>query len=479
LLPDLGLKENFMRRLAIFLVLALLSGFLLNVPVFAAPSAIRLIIHNNSGYPDNQVYLVFYAQAYSDGGGTVRRLDWQTGNFTIISASDNSPYDINGTPFSQYGAVPNTYANYSTTLSTLPRDANGYRYFNLPTITFSPAGFSSGRLYISFQRPIYLNITNAQSYTQPGYSLTSQDVNAILQTQFDFFEPAVDTDFKVWADTTNVDAIGMPLLYELKSGGASLGTKGMARPMSQLRNAFLSDPILKALVTPAMIIAPGHGIENSLFPSTYLDNYIAYAWPVWTSTNQLTINYDTVTWTGYVTSNQLALTGNVNTGTGTVSETHYINYPSTRDVLFCNNTLNGNKSLIGINYDPNTKLDAYNRDCDLKNNVGSALNRAVFHLNPYPPGHENDSFPWYAYRDGYNGMIFYGQNGVPAGQFATNVYSKLLHQLCYDGVNIYGFAYDDNCNISTTISGYGDTIKLTIGNYLPASIAPLFLLLLE
>jgi hypothetical protein len=470
-----------MRRLAISLLLGLLSSFLLNVRVFADPPAIKLNIINNSGYPDSQVYLVFYAQAYSDGGGTVRRLDWQTGNFTIISANDNSLYDVNGTPFSQYGANPDSYANYSTTLSALPRDANGQRYFNLPTTTFSPAGFAAGRLYISFQRPVYLYIYGPTSCSQPGYSFTSLDVNAVLQTKFDFFEPALDTDFKVWADTTNVDAIGMPLLYELKSGTTSLGTKGMARPMSQLRSAFLSDPVLKALVTPAMIIAPGHGIENSLFPSNYLDNYIAYAWPVWTQTNQLTINYDTVNWTGYVSNNQLALQGNVNTESGTVSETHYINYPATIDVFECNNTLTGDISLININYDPSTKLDAYNRDCDLKNMVGSALNRAVFHLNPYPPGHENDNFPWYAYLPpvGYNGMIFYGQNGVPAGQFATNVYSKLLHQLCYDGLNIYGFAYDDNCGLSSTLSGYADTIKLTIGNYLQTSITPVYLLLLE
>ncbi|MCX5888019.1 MAG: beta-1,3-glucanase family protein [Deltaproteobacteria bacterium] len=471
-----------MKRLAISLILALLSSFLLNVPVLAAPSAIKLNIINHSGYPDNQVYLVFYGQAHSDTGpnaGNVRRLDWQTGNFTTISTNDNSPNDINGTAFSQYGAIPDTYANYSTTLSALPRDANGHRYFNLPTITDSPPGFASGRLYISFQRPVYLHINGPQAYTQPGYTLTATDVNAILQTKFDFFEPALDPDFKVWADTTNVDAVGMPLLYELKNGNTSLGTKGLAQPMSQLRGAFLRDPVLKGLVTPAMIIAPGHGIQNSLFPSNYLDNYIAYAWPVWTSTNPLTINYDTVKWSGYVINTQLVLTGNVNTSSGSVSETHYIHYPSTSDVFFCQNTLGGDTSLKGINYDPNTKLDAFNRDADLKNNVGAALNRAVFHLNPYPTGHGSDNFPWFAYRDGYNGMIFYGQNGVPAGQFATNIYSKLLHQLCYDGVNIYGFAYDDNCNISTTISGYGDTINLTIGNYLPSSTGALDLLLLD
>jgi hypothetical protein len=473
-----------MRRLTIFLLLGLLSSFLLSGPVFATQPDIKLNIINRSSYPDNQVYLVFFAQAYSDTGpnaGNVRRLDWQTGNFTTISVSDNSPYDINGTLFSQYGAVPDTYANYSTTLSSLPLDANGHRYFNLPTLTFLPPGFSAGRLYISFQKPVYLHIYGPQSYTQPGYSLTSQDVNTILQTQLDFFEPELDTDYTVHADTTNVDAIGMPLLYELKSGATSFGTKGMARPMSQIRSAFLRDPVFKGLVTPAMIIAPGHGIENGVFPSNYVDNYVAYAWPLWTSTNKLTINYDTVTWIGYVTNNTLALTGTVNTQSGPVSETHSItiNYPTTKDIFECNGAFSGDPSLININYDPNTKLDAYNRDCDLKNCVGSALNRAVFHLPPYPPGHESDNFPWYAYRDGYNGNIFYGQNGVPAGQFVTNVYSKLLHQLCYDGVNIYGFAYDDNCNISSSISGKADTIKLTIGKCRPSATGALDLLLLN
>ena len=65
----------------------------------------------------------------------------------------------------------------------------------------------------------------------------------------------------VHADTTNVESVAMPMLYELKNGATSIGKKGLDRSLRELRGAFLNDPVFKGLVTPVGIMAPGHGIE--------------------------------------------------------------------------------------------------------------------------------------------------------------------------------------------------------------------------
>ena len=67
--------------------------------------------------------------------------------------------------------------------------------------------------------------------------------NPNANTIFDFFEPQLATDgATVHADTTNVESIAMPLLYELKNGDASLGKKGLNRSLKELRRPFLTTP---------------------------------------------------------------------------------------------------------------------------------------------------------------------------------------------------------------------------------------------
>ena len=61
--------------------------------------------------------------------------------------------------------------------------------------------------------------------------------------------------------------------------------------------------------------------------------------------------------------------------------------------------------------------------------------------------------------------------------YKTNVYSKILHQLSYDGT-IYGFAYDDNNDQASYISGVATDVILTINNS-RGSITPLLGLLLD
>jgi hypothetical protein len=257
------------------------------------------------------------------------------------------------------------------------------------------------------------------------------------------------------------------LLYELKNGAASLGKKGLNRPLRALRGAFLSDPVFKGLVTPVGIMAPGHGIELGKLSSTYFDNYVTHCWKHW-SDNLLAFVYYGTWWSGTVdsTTHQLALTGWYNGA----RETHYIDKPPSKDIFLCNGVFNGKV------HDPIAEYII--RDAGLKNMVASALNRTVMHLPPYHSLTLTE-YPWQAYAPptGSGGYLFYQQNGLATDNYKTNVYSKILHQLSFDGT-IYGFAYDDSANQASYIDGGATDIILTIGNC-RGSITPLLGLFLD
>ena len=193
--------------------------------IFPGP---KLTIINNSGYPDHEVYLVFIGRPYSETDPHhTHHLVWQHDEFLPTFPVMDPVYDNTVTV---PGANSNPYADYSTTLDRLPRDpVTGHSFFHLPqkvdeTVPNDKAGFDSGRLWISFKKPVYFHVFidpkyHWLTYTQPDFT---NPTDANYTTIYDFFEPqlAVSPDGinTVHADTTNVDSIAMPLLYELKNG---------------------------------------------------------------------------------------------------------------------------------------------------------------------------------------------------------------------------------------------------------------------
>jgi hypothetical protein len=427
----------------------------------------KVTIINNSGYPADQVYLVFLARPYSESFDyNKHRIKWTDSTFPLINVNDNTE------TFGDY-----SYANYSTTLSQLSHDSiTGHHFFYLPkkvdsSVADGSSGFDAGRLWLSFGTPPYFRVffdDNLGHITIANPTFMNP-ANPNANTIFDFFEPQLATDgVTVHADTTNVESIAMPLLYELKNGAASLGKKGLNRPLRALRGAFLSDPVFKGLVTPVAIMAPGHGIELGKLSSVYFDKYVTHCWKHWKD-NTLTFQYPKgVTWSGKVgVDDRLALTGTVNS----TEETHYIGRPASRDIFFCDGVFSG------VNHDPPI-TDYVIRDAGLKNQVSSALNRTVMHLAPYPTATITE-YPWESYKppSGSGVNLFYQQNGLTNENYQTNVYSKILHQLSFDGT-IYGFAYDDNAKQASYLDGVATDIILTIGNC-RGSIAPFLGLLID
>jgi hypothetical protein len=100
------------------------------------------------------------------------------------------------------------------------------------------------------------------------------------------------------------------------------------------------------------------------------------------------------------------------------------------------------------------------------------------HLAPYPDPANKTKYPW-PYKKALAPEVgeYYLQNGLTMENYKTIVYSKLLHELSYDGT-IYGFAYDDNNDQASYISGVATDVILTINNS-RGSITPLLGLLLD
>ena len=101
----------------------------------------KLTIINKSGYPANQIYLVFLAIPYADDPN-YHRILWPHDEFLAafppIGPDDNT--------VTVPGANNNPYADYSTTLDRLSKDANGNHYFYLPqgVTTGDDQGLSTG-----------------------------------------------------------------------------------------------------------------------------------------------------------------------------------------------------------------------------------------------------------------------------------------------------------------------------------------------
>jgi hypothetical protein len=78
-----------MRRLNLWLWLAIIGGLLLCKPVWAV-SNMQVTVVNHSGYPDNQVYIAFNLQPGNDPNNWYHISDWQNIAIKIFTDKDNT-----------------------------------------------------------------------------------------------------------------------------------------------------------------------------------------------------------------------------------------------------------------------------------------------------------------------------------------------------------------------------------------------------
>jgi hypothetical protein len=444
-----------MLHLKYSLFLSILAGLLVSHPALATTN-MQLTIVNNSGYPDSQVYLVWIGKPGNDAAKSYHITNWQNIAIAVNSTDHNTVHFAN--------EPDNGYADYSTTLDKLKINGDGRRYFELPPCPegSTPKGIASSRLWLSFGKPLYFHIESNVKNTQPSVN-TLNDVN--YDTVWDFFEFNSSYDsgldkFAAHANTTNIDAVGMPMVYELYDGATQKGIKGLNLTKKEIYKAFASVPVMQPLTNSMRIVSPAKSLGDPAgplyFPTDYFDTYRDYCWSYWDgSSDAKTIKF---TYSGYSWDN-----GKVDQATGKLTitckvgetdEAHEITTkPPSKDIFGCDGVFKWGGTV------PPPDPWAV-RDAAMKNMISSALNRSVMHKAIYIDPNTPTQYPWGepTYVDEY-----YYTNKDNLASFKTNIYSKVLHQLAI-GKKIYGFPYDDNNAQSSYIEGPGTEIRLTINN---------------
>ncbi len=455
---------------------------------------LSLKIENNTvgtnsgpGYTSDQVYLLIQGQI---GDPLVYQwYDWETKAWKAMAESDNT------ISLNQLGVDPSVkYANYGKSLSeiaALGASTNGE--INIPVPVFG------GRVYLSFEKPVYLHINTGSSPSGPSPAEPADDNphDPNYTTIYDKFEFAVGNDNVLFSNTTAVDFVGIPLVYSMTHGSVTKGPVGFDIPTSEkgdplayVTGKIAADPNFKSLVTPYRVFAP-KVTDESFAPDfgkdgDYLANYIKFCWSHYTDeTNAITLwNHVDVTkaensglksdqqgkstkWTasGHVANNVLTFKlQSLVTPDGTdlplpADDTFTIPLPSTYDTFRQGGV---------FTKDDTAHPEVYTQqiDGDIKNQVSTAINRCVMHgpyKGPSDPTQSGSPEAWWA-----DVSAFYQQNGLSDANYQTNNYSQYLHERSYDNL-CYALAYDDkfsqNVNISETIDDTATVMHVAL-NYL-------------
>ena len=205
---------------------------------------------NNSGYPNNQVYILVLAR---DASGTQCYLN-AAGAMVPVAGGQNT-------------------SMYSMTLAAF----TGLQF---------PPVMTAGRLWISYGAPLNMATFAGGGIAQPNLG-NPGDPN--INTLFDWMEFTVGGG-QIFCNTTQVDMFGIPYtmdLYDDNGGGYSLNsTRGIPYCYSDVvsqyqafMNAIPGAGIFNSLVGPVRIVAPGHGSFAAGQPyGNYYDAYINSLW---------------------------------------------------------------------------------------------------------------------------------------------------------------------------------------------------------
>ena len=431
---------------------------------------------NTSGYTNEEIYIVI--QGIVDD--QYNFLDLTTGVFKPMSTADNNTkLDYLGLP------INFLYADYSMKLSDILNQ--GWLVNNKIVI---PTPVVGGRAYISFQRPVFLHIDLSPDTgkSTPAEPADENKADPNYSTIWDKFEFTVTPNDEIppiqslWSNTTCVDFVGIPMSFQLTKlqndqgpFGFDLSTANQADPISYIGDEMRNDAEFSVLLSDSRIYAPKVS-DDKFGPSfgkdgNYMDNYISHCWQVYDNpSNAITLwNFVDVTvaenssvgsdelgegckWTarGFVMKDVLVFSLiSIETSAGVSLDLPSVKLfpiakPSTYDALRQGGVFTKDNNL-------HTEVYTQAIDGDIKNQVSTALNRAVMHDKFEANG------SWWA-----DVSKFYLQNGLSDSNYRPNKYAMWMHQksiahLCY--ALAFDDKYSQNVNISTTI----DTTESTLG----------------
>ena len=261
--------------------------------------AIELNNKTNGKYSDNEIYWCIVGK---NANNQLCYLD-KNGNMIPASESLNTVQVGN-----------DKYANIYHTLAEAD-------YVYAPTI-------ESGRMYISYGKPVYLKFVGTTGYAGPDLN-NPGDVNA--NTLFEFAEFTIEGKF-YWGNTTRVDYFCFPMITRLVGSAAYGGydkVVGDIGTRDEIFNAFKNEApeAFKTLVRDDRIIAPCKSKFNvGEKYGNYFDNYINEFWNKY-SRETLQFSTEAGNFTGRVVGNQMQFTR------ANDSTVYTIDKPTTQDVL--------------------------------------------------------------------------------------------------------------------------------------------------
>jgi|GEM_PF-3221909 hypothetical protein len=183
-----------------------------------------VLITNDTGFSDNQVYVILEGQQIAGGTQYFFSLDKSTGVYTphIATVSSYSP-------------------NYSYRFSELPSSITG----SSDRIVYVP-DLNGARFYFSINRPIYLasktgNAIAAPSYFafyDPNFNTLFESVELTYTNDFIYKQPPPVIPWTASINTTEVDAFGLPIKIQYYSHNPSNPSKLI--PVIQAPNALPS-----------------------------------------------------------------------------------------------------------------------------------------------------------------------------------------------------------------------------------------------
>lgn len=289
------------------------------------------------------------------------------------------------------------------------------------TLAYPPL---SGRIFFSIGQKLLFRVV--QSGSQLGLQEPSgwnpSDPNYL--TLFDWVEYTLGDGWN--GNTTMVDQFGIPLVLHLSGSqgtqnAGALVDNGRGKIFTQMDKLSAFAPLIASNSgTDLRVIAPGHGIENGIFPSNYLEKPINNVWKAFqTQALSVTTNYGTAE--GHVSGGALTFTRSGQT-VATFAK------PSTIDVFECDGTLAA----------PNNEQGA------IAAVLGGAMNRSTL--------------PKYATQPLCTKSDFYKPDN-------TNHYAAIMHANTKN-YNCYGFAFDDQCGYSSDLSDPAPTnLNVTLGPF--------------
>lgn len=385
------------------------------------PGYLPVVMVNNSGLPDDEVYVVVTGKEEVSQVQSFLKIN-QSGMGSLVTADpgDNA-------------------LNYSVLFSNLPETSEG-RVIYLPKI-------DAGILWFSMEHPLNMPVDAPHKIVQPNF-LSSADPNYF--TNFDIFEVTyVSTGTNIVADATAISFFSIPLYGFISTPSpGSFPNTGLFHPRSyvmahaesilntavevdQWNNLFLRNGS-----TILRLVSPGKAMSANFFDNNYLDNAAAYGYSyiddIWSNLAsfyrshplQLTIPNGTLdTYNGVINlDNTITFTG-INFG-----HTIVLAAPTTTSPTTSYNIFSG---LFFIVSDDSPGAADGIQLCKLfeEGIIAGLVPTSNTLSNPYLASHQSEFYT-------------VNPNLQPTGQSRGpwfDLYSKALHSLGF----IYAFAYDE------------------------------------